>query len=110
MSPSPLPSPLPIKPAPTARTKFTVVADERGEWIWAERPTPAQDAAWIAQQLEWRARSISFAKSLSKQSVQYFRWAGEETNPNRAAHYAAEGRRTRRKAREYLREARNRSV
>ena len=84
--------------------------DEAGEFIWSRHPTPAQDEAWIASMHQFRDRALSFAKSLSKQSVQYFRMAGGETNPNRAAHYAAEGRRLRRKAREYLREARNRNV
>lgn len=101
---------LPIKPSEPARTKFTVVADENGEWIWSRRPTPAQDEAWIARQHEWRDQSVSFAKRLSKLSVRHFGWATETTNPDRATRYAAEGRRLRRKAREYLREARNRNV
>lgn len=103
-------SPLPIKPSEAARTKFTVVADENGEWIWARRPTPAQDAAWIGSMHEFRDEALRFAKLNSKLSVRHFRWAAETSNPDRAAHYAAEGRRLRRKAREYLREARNRNV
>lgn len=91
-------------------TKPTIVPNEAGEWIWVRRPTPAQDAAWIASMHEFRDAALSFAKSLSKESVRYYRAAAETTNPDRAAHYAAEGRRLRRKAREYLREARNRNV
>lgn len=106
---TPLPSP-PIKPPEAVRTKFTVVADENGEWIWSRRPTPAQDEAWIASMHEWRDSALHYAKLSSKLSVRYFVGAAETTNPDRAARYAAEGRRLRRKAREYLREARNRNV
>ncbi len=91
-------------------TKPTIVPNEAGEWVWARLPTPEQDAAWIASMHEFRDAALKFAKSLSKQSVRHFRWATETTNPDRAAHHAAEGRRLRRKAREYLREARNRNV
>jgi hypothetical protein len=90
--------------------KPTVVPDANGDWIWSERPTPAQDAAWIERQHATRDAAVKFAKSLSKRSVECFRWAAETANPERAARYAAEGLRTRRKAREYLREARNRNV
>lgn len=94
-----------------AGTKPTMVGvDASGEFIWARKPTPAQDEAWIASMHEWRDRALSHAKHSSKLSVRYFRMAAETTNPDRAAHYAAEGRRLRRKAREYLREARNRNV
>lgn len=91
------------------REKPTVIEMD-GELIWARLPTPAQDEAWIKSQHATRDAALSYAKSLSKLSVQYFRWAAETANPDRAAHYAAEGRRTRRKAREYLREARSRNV
>jgi hypothetical protein len=104
---------------PTKReqgTKPTIVPNEAGEWIWARRPTPEQDAAWVKSQHEWRDRALSHAKQSSKLSVQYFRMAADYfmaadiTDIDRASYYAAEGRRLRRKAREYLREARNRNV
>lgn len=92
------------------RAKHTIVAGEDGDWIWVKRPTPAQDSAWIARQHRERDAMISCAKTQSKLSVRYFRWAEDETSPERAAHYAAEGRKARRSASAHLRWARERNV
>lgn len=104
--PVPLPTPSLSKRKGEAAGKWTCDADGN----WSRRPTPAQDAAWIASMHQFRDAALSHAKQSSKLSVQYFRWAGEDYDCVSAARYAAEGRRLRRKAREYLREARNRNV
>jgi len=109
MTSTPLPAP-PIKPPEAVREKFTVVAGEHGEWIWAKRPTPEQDAAWITSQHQYRDAFLSLAKRESKLSVQYRRWALEETSPDRAARYAAEALRLRRKSKTSLHAARMRNV
>lgn len=92
------------------RTKPTIVAGEDGQWIWCERPTPAQDAAWVKSQHEQRDAFLSLAKTESKLSVRYRKWALEETKPERAAHYAAEALRLRRNSWNSLRSARGRNV
>lgn len=92
-----LPSPLPIKPSPPVREKFTVV-DEGGEWVWVKRPTPAQDEAWIAKCHHDRDAALSAAKRLSKIAVGYAQGAATDTNPQRAAHWISEARRLRARA------------
>jgi len=92
------------------RTKPTIVAGENGDWIWCERPTPAQDTAWVKSQHEQRDAFLSLAKRESKLSVRYRKWALEETKPERAAHYAAEALRLRRNSWNSLRSARGRNV
>ena len=88
----------------------TTVAGENGDWIWAERPTPAQDAAWVQRQHRERDAFLSLAKRESKLSVQYRRWALEETKPDRAAHYASEALRLRRNSKFSLHAARVRNI
>jgi polysaccharide pyruvyl transferase WcaK-like protein len=102
------PSSTPIQQ--TRATKPTIVPDANGDWIWSERPTPAQDAAWIASQHKQRDAFLSLAKTESKLSVQYRKWALEETKPERAAHYATEALRLRRNSWNSLRAARGRNV
>lgn len=100
-------------PIPTKHeqgTKPTIIPNEAGEWIWATLPTPEQDAAWVRRQHTERDAFLSLAKRESKLSVQYRRWALEETKPERAAHYAAEALRLRRNSTTSLRAARVRNV
>lgn len=103
-------SPLPIKPSEAARTKFTVVADENGEWIWAKRPTPEQDEVWIAKCHRERDASLSCAKRLSKLAVGYASGAATDTNPERAARWITEARRLRDRAWSHLQMARRNNV
>ena len=91
-------------------TKPTIVPNEAGEWIWARLPTPEQDAAWVERQHRDRDAFLSLAKRESKLSVQYRRWALEETKPDRAAHYATEALRLRRNSKRSLDAARARNV
>lgn len=91
--------------------KMTIIGfASDGEAVWARRPSPEQDAAYIAKCHRERDAALSCAKSLSKRSVQYFRWAAETANPDRAAHYAHEGRRTRRAAWSHFRMARRNNI
>lgn len=85
-------------------SKVTIIGfTADGEPIWSRAPSPAQDAKWLARQRLQFDAAISCAKRLSKLSVQYFRWADEETSPSRAAHYAVEARRMRRNSWSHLR-------
>lgn len=93
-----------------AGIKPTIVADERGEWIWSRQPTPEQDLAWVRRQHQERDAFVSLAMAQSKLAVRYRRWADEETSPTRAAHYATESTRCRREAKSNFRHARMRDV
>lgn len=95
---------LPITIPDHGATKASIVGfDADDNPIWRRIPSPEQDNAWLSRQRQQFAASISCAKAMSKLSVRYFRWADEETNPSRAAHYASEGRRTRRASWSHLR-------
>lgn len=93
-----------------ARTKPTVVVGDDGEWIWTQRPTPAQDDAWIAKCHRERDAALSCAKRLSKIAAGYANGAATDTNPERAARWITEARRLRDRAWSHLGMARRNNV
>jgi hypothetical protein len=92
-------------------TKMTIIGfASDGEPVWGRRPSPAQDAAYIAKCHRERDAALSCAKRLSKLAVGYARGASDDTNPDRAANWITEARRLRDRAWSHFRMARRNNI